>query len=212
MLTLGDPAVRNRLRADHQLALAGKVALRDQRHAQGRLGAAGRGAGYADDVPRPAARAVRGVRDITARVAAEHRRVELERQLRQAQKMEAIGQLTSGLAHDFNNILTSVLGYIDLAQDGPASAPGPGAGARSGAGPAGGRAAREHVAQLLAFSRPRRGERRLLAPAQVTAEVLQLLRPNLPSSIAVVCDAGRPGPPRCRRRCWPTRCSSSRCC
>ncbi|MBI5386313.1 MAG: PAS domain S-box protein [Verrucomicrobia bacterium] len=62
-------------------------------------------------------RMVGTVQDVTEQKRAEETRARLEAELRQAQKMEAIGQLAAGVAHDFNNILTVIQGNTSLLED-----------------------------------------------------------------------------------------------
>ncbi len=190
VLTQADPALRARHRAQHELALAGQE-LRFEVTATRKDGSTMQGEVRGTPMMyRGWPHVLYATRDITERHAAEQRRGELERQLRQAQKMEAIGQLTGGIAHDFNNILTSVLGYIAMAQERALPGEDPVLARQLDQARLAGERARDHVAQLLAFSRPRRGERRLIAPAPVAQQALQLLRPNLPSSIAVALPRG----------------------
>jgi PAS domain S-box-containing protein len=119
--------------------------------------------------------------DITDRKQAEAERERLEQQLRQAQKLEAIGTLAGGIAHDFNNILSAILGYGELAQKGtPEGTP---LRRHIDASIAAGQRAKSLVERILAFSRSGVGER---VPVQVQAvvhEALDAVAAALPAGV-----------------------------
>ncbi len=91
------------------------------------------------------------LRDLSERRESEAKRASLEAQLRQSQKMEAIGKLAGGVAHDFNNLLTVIQGQSALLEDGVLDAADVAPAARA-IGEAADKAA-ELTRQLLAFSR-----------------------------------------------------------
>jgi PAS domain S-box-containing protein len=125
------------------------------------------------------------LRDITERKRAEEDRLRLETQLRQAQKMEAIGQLTGGIAHDFNNILTGVMGYLVMAQERAEQLADPKLERYLERAERSGQRARELIAQMLTFSRGQRGEPRSVSLAPRLTEAVRLLQSILPSSVEI---------------------------
>ena len=107
----------------------------------------------------------------------------LEERLRQAQKLEAIGQLAGGVAHDFNNILAAIAGYAQILRD--ALPPGDPhrpdieeiiASAARGAGV---------TRQLLAFSRRQAIETEVLDLAAIVRDTGRMLRSLIPASIEI---------------------------
>lgn len=123
------------------------------------------------------------VRDISERRQAETEKRRLEAQLRQAQKMEALGTLAGGIAHDFNNILTAIMGYTDLATYLlPGESP---VREHLQAVSRAGFRARTLVEQILTFSRQGEQVRRPMEISPVIKEALKLLRASLPSTIAI---------------------------
>jgi PAS domain S-box-containing protein len=130
--------------------------------------------------------------DITERKQAELQHTQLEAQLREAQKMEALGTMAGGIAHDFNNVLAMIVGNVELARQdvGPAH---PALESLEEIGKAS-RRAQDLVQQILSFSRRQTLERRPTSLALVVVETARLLRAMIPAGVnlAVDCKADAP--------------------
>ncbi len=123
------------------------------------------------------------VRDITEQKAAEARQQHLQDRLREAQKLEALGTLAAGVAHDFNNIIATVVGHAALARDD--------LGAHHPALPRlrqitqAGRRAGELVRQLLAFGRSVAPELRPLPLRGIVEAAVDELSASLPPGVGL---------------------------
>jgi PAS domain S-box-containing protein len=120
-------------------------------------------------------------REISERLQAERARRALEQQLRNAQKMEAVGTLAGGIAHDFNNVLGAILGNAVLARE--ELAPDHPVLPRLVQIDRAGRRARDLVRQIMAFSRRQPQQLRRQAMAPLVEECAALLRSTLPATV-----------------------------
>jgi PAS domain S-box-containing protein len=130
--------------------------------------------------------------DITARRQAELDRLRLERQLLQAQKLETIGTLAGGVAHEFNNILSAIIGNIELAM---LEDPGDQVYREYHRNVlVSSWRARDLVKRILSFSRGHEPERRPVQLRQVASEAFSLIRVTLPATVELRLNPGPPVP------------------
>ncbi len=121
--------------------------------------------------------------DVTEHRKAVEEKIELQKQLQQAHKMEAIGTLAGGIAHDFNNILSIILGNTELAiDDVPEWNP-----ARHNLEETKSAClrAKDVVQQLLSFSKKSDSKQKPLKISPIINECLKFLRSTLPTSIEI---------------------------
>ena len=125
--------------------------------------------------------------DVTEAKRTEAALAESQNQLRQAQKMEAVGQLTGGVAHDFNNLLTVIMGAVDLAAE--LSSDPEAKDVLREARDASTRAA-ELTQRLLAFSRKQSLSPAMVDVGQLLRSIVSLLRRTLSETIDLQLDTG----------------------
>jgi PAS domain S-box-containing protein len=107
----------------------------------------------------------------------------LEEQLRQSQKMEAVGSLAGGIAHDFNNLMTAIIGYSELVDS---QGTDPATAERVGEIRKAAERASSLTQQLLAFSRKQVLKPRVLNPNTVVGEMNTMLRQLLGEDVEIV--------------------------
>jgi PAS domain S-box-containing protein len=124
------------------------------------------------------------VEDITERKRAEEEKEMLEAQLRQAQKLEAVGTLAGGIAHDFNNILQPIISYTEMALNELSPSNRVRAGLEQVLNAS--QRAKELVRQILAVARSSQGQQKMpIDISSIIKEVLKFLRSSLPTSIEI---------------------------
>lgn len=128
------------------------------------------------------------LRDISYRKRAEEERKKIEAQLFQAQKMEAVGTLAGGVAHDFNNILGIILGNVELALSDTNK--GSLAHERLSESRTACLRAKEVIRQILNISRKQETEFEPVVMNDIVAESLKLIRASLPTSILLKSNTG----------------------
>ena len=110
----------------------------------------------------------------------------MERQLVQARKMEAIGTLAGGIAHDFNNILAAIMGFAELAQVKVRNNNSEGLDEDLNQILRAGTRAKELITQLLAFSRSQNRQKIHTKVTPILEDTIQMLRAFVPANITIV--------------------------